>query len=88
VFNFFGVSLDYIVDDNPLKWNLYTPGRNMRIWSPSLLATESVPLAIVLTAWNFKDEIVKKIKEIERGKYEDYIVTYIPEVSMERLADV
>lgn len=88
VFNFFGVSLDYIVDDNDLKWNLYTPGRDMRIWSPSMLATEAQPLAIVLTAWNFKDEIVKKIKEIERGKHEDYIVTYIPNVKMERLADV
>ena len=34
--NFADVKLDYIIDDNPLKQNLYTPGTNIEIKSIDL----------------------------------------------------
>lgn len=56
--NFANVSLDYIIDDNPLKQNLLTPGRNILIKSAtSLSEVDPSNLVIVPLAWNFFEEI-------------------------------
>jgi len=57
VLNFAEIDLDYIVDDNMLKQGLYTPGRRIRIDSPSSLALEKEKICIVPLAWNFFNEI-------------------------------
>lgn len=61
--NYSNLALDYIVDENPMKIGLYTPGRNIEIKGPNVLATETNKLAIFITAWNFSDEIVSKVKK-------------------------
>lgn len=56
--NFANVFLDYIIDDNPLKQNLLTPGMNIPIKSvQSLSEVDPEKLVIVPLAWNFFDEI-------------------------------
>ena len=76
--NYFGLDLDYIVDDNEMKWGYLTPGRNILIKSPEAMKEED-ELYIVILAWNFFDEIAGKIEEIT-GKKHHYI-RYVPEVS-------
>lgn len=89
VLNYFGVSLDFIVDDNPMKWGLLTPGRDIPIVEPRELSKLQRPAAIVLTAWNFKEEILEKVRTLmpKHFSWPYYVMTYIPEVKIEGLFD-
>jgi 2-polyprenyl-3-methyl-5-hydroxy-6-metoxy-1,4-benzoquinol methylase len=62
--NFGGIDLDYIVDDNPLKQGLYTPGRKIKIVSLGelLVIAGSKPIVWVPLSWNFFNEIRSRIK--------------------------
>ncbi len=51
--------LDYIVDDNPLKQGLYTPGMHIPVVSGTKL-TESPPDYLLILAWNFAPSIIEK----------------------------
>ena len=58
-----GLKLDYIVDDNPLKHGLLTPGSDIPIGP-----VENLPRgegAIVVLAWNFWAEIIERIRRLE-----------------------
>ena len=76
--NYFGLDLDYIVDDNELKWGYLTPGRNIQIRPTTDLKNEE-ELYIVILAWNFFAEIKKRIEDTT-GKVHHYI-RYVPEVT-------
>ncbi|OGH42850.1 MAG: hypothetical protein A3B53_02275 [Candidatus Levybacteria bacterium RIFCSPLOWO2_01_FULL_42_15] len=80
--NYFKLNLEYIVDDNPLKWGFVTPGRNISIESPELLQKEKGNLHIIIMSWNFYKEIVKKIKELRGKKYHDNAILYVPKVTL------
>lgn len=82
VLNFGKLYLDYIVDDNPLKQNLYTPGTNILIKSPQLLTElpRNIPMVIIPLAWNFYDEIYKKVLKYRHVK-NDIFVKYFPEIT-------
>lgn len=54
-------NLDLIIDNNPLKQNLYSPGTNIKIVNFET-GIKSKPDAIFVLAWNFKDEIIKECK--------------------------
>ncbi len=83
--NTFAIDLAYIVDDNPLKWGYFTPGRNIPIANPVVLAAEE-ELCILLLAWNFAEEIKKRVARIRRGKPTTYI-TYVPNVCYENFSN-
>jgi 2-polyprenyl-3-methyl-5-hydroxy-6-metoxy-1,4-benzoquinol methylase len=77
--NFGKTDLDYIVDDNELKWNLLTPGRNIMIKDPSALAEEDTKKIVVIPlAWNFFNEISEKANEITNSQLS--FIKYFPEV--------
>ncbi|HEX8845208.1 MAG TPA: class I SAM-dependent methyltransferase [Pyrinomonadaceae bacterium] len=76
--NFAEIDLAYIVDDNPLKWGLLTPGRHIPIYSPDVLANED-RLVILLLAWNFAEEIRRKVATL-RGEKETVYIMPFPEV--------
>ncbi len=77
--NFAQADLDYIVDDNELKWDLYTPGRNIPIKNPIALSDEDPKkLLVVPLAWNFFDEISKRANEITNSELS--FIRYFPEV--------
>ena len=77
--NFAQADLDYIVDDNELKWDLYTPGRNIPIRNPAVLADEDPEkLLVVPLAWNFFDEISARANEITNSELS--FIRYFPEV--------
>jgi novobiocin biosynthesis protein NovU/D-mycarose 3-C-methyltransferase len=52
-------SVPVVVDDNPKKWGLYTPGARMRIVGPAELKGADVQ-HLLLLAWNFEPEIVRR----------------------------
>ena len=81
--NFSGIRLEYIVDESHLKYGNYTPGSNTFIESPDALdpSLEPDPLLIVITAWNFYDEIYAKIKAI-RDNPDDLFCRYFPTVEI------
>lgn len=63
--NFSKIALDYIVEDNPLKQGLFTPGTKIPIVAPSVLANDtSKKLVLIPLAWNFYEEIKQKALNI------------------------
>jgi 2-polyprenyl-3-methyl-5-hydroxy-6-metoxy-1,4-benzoquinol methylase len=57
--------IDYIVDKNPLKLHKYTPGSNLKIISLKEFKVRLTKFnVLLLLAWNFKDEIIKDLKDI------------------------
>ena len=81
--NFGQTSLDYIIDDNPLKQGLYTPGMNIPIVSIDILEElRERPIAFVPLAWNFFKEIKGKIKA-NRDIADDVFVKYFPTIKVE-----
>ena len=78
--NFSKFTLDYIVDDNLLKQNLYTPGSKILILPPTKLSQEKGKICIVPLAWNFFDEIKEKIYNL--GLEDCIFLKYFPEVSV------
>lgn len=68
--NFCGIGpdrLEYLVDRNPLKHRLYSPGMHIPIVGPEKLQ-EDPPDYLLLLAWNFADEIIEQQASFqERG---------------------
>ncbi len=65
--NFYGMTpkdLDYVVDDNPLKQGRFIPGAHIPI-VPSSHLNEAPADYVVIFAWNFAREIIKKISHLE-----------------------
>ena len=75
--------LTCIVDDNPLKQGLFTPGVGVPVIAPAgLAAYADKPILFVPLAWNFFDEIVQRIKAMRGGK-KDLYLRYFPEFKVE-----
>jgi len=53
-------AIEYIVDENPLKQGRYTPVSHIPIVGPERLEADC-PDYIVVLAWNFAEEILKKL---------------------------
>jgi hypothetical protein len=62
VFKLDSQSIKFIVDDNPLKHNKYTPGKNIKIISFEELKKIDFNYIIIL-AWNFAPSIIKKLRQ-------------------------
>jgi ubiquinone/menaquinone biosynthesis C-methylase UbiE len=60
--------IDYIVDETPEKIGKFSPGTGIPIVSKHKLTTDPPDFLIIL-AWNFKEEIMEKLKDTYRGKY-------------------
>lgn len=81
--NYFNIPTGLIpiaVDDNPKKWNWYTPGSHMRITGIHELAQGKVDYLLLL-AWNFESEIRRRCRAI------DYAGRYIAPVPDVRVMD-
>jgi len=74
------IQLDWIVDDNPLKQGLYTPGTNIIIKDKSSLDVDDA-LFVIPLAWNFFEEIKKNVEEI-RGNRETKYIKYFPKLDV------
>lgn len=80
--NFGDIILDYIIDDNPLKQGLYTPGTNIPVVSIQALELDvDEKIAFVPLAWNFFTEIRANIKKA-RNNESDVFIKYFPTVTI------
>ena len=52
-------TIDFVVDDSPLKQGLFTPGLHIPV-VPSDHMYEQKPDYVVILAWNFADAIIAK----------------------------
>ena len=79
--NFSKIRMDYIIDDNPLKHNQYTPGSAIEIVSVNILNNynETDKILFVPLAWNFFKEIKSNILK-KRDNPNDKFLTYFPTV--------
>jgi hypothetical protein len=84
--NFGKIKLDIIIDDNPLKQNLLTPGMDIPIVGSDYLLnlSEDQKVVFIPLAWNFYKEIKTRIKD-KRNNNNDLFIKYFPglEVSNE-----
>lgn len=64
--------IDYVVEDNPLKQGLLTPGTHIPVESREKLQTNK-PDAIVIFAWNFAPEIMEKISYLKQDGVEFFV---------------
>jgi C-methyltransferase C-terminal domain len=69
--------IDYTVDLNPYKQNMFLPGTHIPIFAPDKLR-ETQPDYVLILPWNLKEEIMQQMAFIEEwgGKF----VVPIPEV--------
>jgi len=68
-----GETVRYIVDDNPLKQGLVTPGTHVPI-TPSSALTERPPDYVLLIAWRLREEIVGRLAPFRGDRIKGIIV--------------
>ena len=81
--NFGDIHLDYIIDDNPMKQGLYSPGISTPVVPIGKLDDYTdTKVAFVPLAWNFFTEIRKNIKG-KRDREGDVFIRYFPKINIE-----
>ena len=70
-----------ILDANPLKKNLFTPGSNIKIYTPNKKNLKGVKV-ILLLAWNFKDEIIKNLKKLN---FKGVVIEPLPKIKITKI---
>ena len=83
IMNYCGIDgryLDYVVDDAPAKHGFFTPGTHVPIKPWEFTAESEFPDYIVLFAWAFTDEVIKKRQDYLKkgGKF----IIPLPEVKI------
>ena len=59
-----GFTFDAIIDDEPMKLHRYCPGTGIPVENSSTLTKVQEPLLIVVFAWNFISEIIRKVRKL------------------------
>lgn len=80
--NFIGLdhkSIPYCVDNTKIKLNKYLPGSRIKIISEQE-ALENPPDYFLLTAWNYKDEIIAKTRSA--GNYSTAFIVPFPRLTI------
>lgn len=73
--NYGNIKLDYIVDDNILKQNLFTPGQKIEIVSLKYVCDRFVDkkIAWIPLSWNFFEEIKGRIQKFRNSEKDSFI---------------
>lgn len=71
--------VDFIVDDNPLKQGLYSPGKHIPVLDPSAIYDKK-PDVLIILAWNFAEDIMSNHK-----KYAEEIGSFLVPMPEPRL---
>lgn len=81
--NFANLNFDYILDDTPQKIGKMAPAGGCVVSNPKVLREIKEPILIVIPAWNFRVEIIRKVRAFQRP-YDDHFLTYFPVTTIER----
>ncbi|MDH5573109.1 MAG: SAM-dependent methyltransferase, partial [Gammaproteobacteria bacterium] len=71
--------IEYVVDETPYKQNKYLPQSHIPVYDISILESQK-PDVIVILPWNFKEDILRKLKFTKSWGAE--LVTYIPKLEV------
>ena len=65
-----GIFLDYLVDENPTKQGLFSPGLHIPVFSPKMMYEKKPDYALIL-AWRYAEPIIKKNQDFIKsgGKF-------------------
>ena len=78
---FGNIDLDYIIDESPLKVGTYSPKLDIPIVSLETFKDDTHDkFVILILAWNFADEIIRKINIVKGDKEVIIIKKYFPEI--------
>ena len=71
--------LDYIVDDNPARYNLYTPGHHLPVFSSDEIYKRN-PDYVLILAWRYNEPIIKRHKKFlnEGGQF----ILFLPKLEI------
>ena len=78
----FGINkedIDFIVDDNPLKQGLFSPGKHIPVYSSEKIY-EYKPDFLVILAWNFANSIMKAHQDYQKNIGSFLLPMPIPEI--------
>lgn len=63
-----GKLIDYIIDKSPERAGKYTPGTHIKIVKPDVFRKDKTLKYVLLLAWNYKEDIIRKEKKyIDNG---------------------
>jgi 2-polyprenyl-3-methyl-5-hydroxy-6-metoxy-1,4-benzoquinol methylase len=81
--NFSKIKINFIIDDNILKQNKFTPGSKIPIYSIKKLEEykKYKKIYFLPLAWNFFDEIKEKIQSV-RKNFNDSFIKYHPKIKI------
>ena len=82
-------NISYVVDDAPLKQNTFCPGTLIPVRPTAELGKHDVStsLTIVVFAWNFREEILQKVRQqtVNRGMTNIFIILPFPQQQLLKL---
>ena len=82
-------NISYVVDDAPLKQNTFCPGTTIPVRPTAELSKHAPtrPLTIIIFAWNFWDEISKKILQetVSKGISNTFVILPFPHQQLIKL---
>jgi len=79
ILNFCNIKLNYIVDENSLKQNLFSPGMNIPIKDFDYLMNDEREKIVIPIAWNYYDEIKRKLINVKKYK----LMRYYPNIEID-----
>ena len=68
-----GMKPEVVVDEAEIKWGYNIPGTEIPIVEPKVLKSYKEDLTIVILAWNFADEIIKKIQKLRPNNKDTFV---------------
>lgn len=74
--NYAQIHPDYVIDEAPLKIGKFIPQVDVEIKSLSSIDHIDFSILYIISAWNFKDELILKLKS--RRQLKDKFLTYFP----------
>ena len=74
-----GLRPDYVYDEAPLKIGRFIPAMGVPILALDRIAGLDEPALIVISAWNYRNELARKVRDRRPGRNDTFLV-YFPEV--------
>lgn len=68
-----GLKPEVVADEAEIKWGYNIPGTEIPVVSMKELSTYDEPLTIIYLAWNFFDELQKKVKKLRPRKRDEHV---------------
>ena len=78
--NYAEIHPDYVIDEAPLKIGKFIPQVDVEIKALSTIDNIKFPILYIISAWNFKNELILKIKS--RRRLNDKFLTYFPSLEL------